>query len=201
MSWILTHTGKHFDLMQPSAENVSPLDIAHALAHLCRFNGHTHRFYSVAQHSCMVADLVPAEHRLAALLHDATEAYIGDITRPFKALLPDARQIEQYIWHAICARFRLDPELPACVQDADMIALATEKRDLMPSDGTLWPCLSGTQPLAQRLRAWSSEEAFHQYQMQLFSELTAHNRRLAVQTQQPRQPASPAYLSEGRDCA
>ena len=201
MSWITTHTGQQFDLLQPRASKVNPLDIAHSLANLCRFNGHSDRFYSVAQHSCMVADLVPEEHRLTALLHDATEAYIGDITRPLKALLPNARQIETHIWHAICARFGLNPTLPACVHDADMIALATERRDLMPPDDTPWPCLAGTQPLTQRVRPWSCEEAFHRYQMQLLNELTNNNRRQAIARHRANAPSKPAYLQEGRHCA
>lgn len=81
MNFIFTFTGKHFNVYEPEVDMIDPRDISHSLAHLCRFNGHTREFYSVAQHSCIVADLVPEEHKLAALLHDATEAYLGDMTR------------------------------------------------------------------------------------------------------------------------
>lgn len=97
MNWILTSTGKRFDLLEPDADMIDPWDICHSLAHLCRFNGHTREFYSVAQHSCIVAELVPEEHKLAALLHDATEAYLGDITRPLKQWMPDYRGFEDVI--------------------------------------------------------------------------------------------------------
>ncbi|HCF1831058.1 TPA: phosphohydrolase, partial [Pseudomonas aeruginosa] len=76
-------------------------------------------------------------------LHDATEAYIGDMVRPLKELLPDFRQIEAVIWSAICERFDLDEQLPAEVKRADLIALATERRDLMPFHQDEWGCLEG----------------------------------------------------------
>lgn len=109
MSWILTHSGRQFDLTSPTAAMISPVDIAHALSNLCRFNGHTRTHYSVAQHSMLVSSLVPEQHKLVALLHDATEAYIGDMTRPLKAIMPGFRIAEEIIWQAICDRFNLDP--------------------------------------------------------------------------------------------
>ena len=82
MTWILTWSGKRFDLFEPTPEMIDPRDIAQALGTIARFNGHTKEHYTVAQHSVIVANLVPPEHQLAALLHDATEAYIGDMVRP-----------------------------------------------------------------------------------------------------------------------
>lgn len=181
MSWILTLTGKRFELLAPTAAMIDPMDIAHSLAHQCRFNGHTKGFYSVAQHCCIVADLVPAEHQLAALLHDATEAYVGDLVRPLKQLLPDFVDIEQRVWLAICERFDLEPELPACVHDADLIALATERRDLMPNHPDAWPCLAGTQPITTIIQPWGTTQAtvnyFHRL-MQLLS--TTHRQKVAA---------------------
>lgn len=128
MTWILTQSGQQFDLLRPTASMIKPVDIAHALSRLCRFNGHTRAHYSVAQHSLIVASLVPPEHQLVALLHGATEAYIGDMTRPLKAVMPEYQYVENQIWLAVCERF----DLPSCVKQADMVALATERRDLMP---------------------------------------------------------------------
>lgn len=91
---ILTYTGLHFPLLKPEYFHFNILDIAHALSQLCRFTGHTSSFYSVAQHSVMVASLVPADQALAALMHDAAEAYLGDVSSPLKALLPDYKLIE-----------------------------------------------------------------------------------------------------------
>lgn len=89
-----TYTGKYINLLLPKAEDIVIEDIAHALAHICRFNGHCTRHYSVAQHSVLVAEAVmdacpdaPPMLALAALLHDAPEAYCGDIGRNLKRLI------------------------------------------------------------------------------------------------------------------
>ncbi|WP_397452498.1 phosphohydrolase [Pseudomonas sp. NA-150] len=180
MSVILTRFNKHFNLRSPNAELIDPRDIAHALAHLCRFYGHTSEFYSVAQHSCIVADLVPEEHKLAALLHDATEAYVGDMARPLKACLPEYRSVEYRVWKAVCKRFQLDLELPACVEKADLIALATERRDLMPSDPAIWDCLVDIEPMAERIRPWGPVEARTTYFQRLMDQLGIDHRRKAA---------------------
>jgi len=182
MTWILTRTGRRFDLLMPKASQVSTLDIAHALASICRFNGHTSRHYSVAQHSLLVASIVPPEHQLAALLHDATEAYVGDMVRPLKALLPEYSAIENGIWLAICERFNLNPELPGCVHEADMIALATERRALMPEHADSWPCLEGITPVPGRLPEWSSTHACIQYHSRLLELLQTTHRTRALST-------------------
>lgn len=146
MTWILTATGQRFDLANPTPAMVNPFDMAHALASICRFNGHTAEHYSVAEHSIRVGALVPPEDRLAALLHDATEAYIGDVSSPLKAMLPEYRRIEARIHSAICQRFAIPEEIPASVKRADLIMLATERRDLMPSHRDSWPALDGIEP-------------------------------------------------------
>lgn len=151
MSWILTYTGQTFDLRQPSALHINALDIGHALANQCRFTGHTRRFYSAAQHSLLVCQVVktmtddPAMH-LAAILHDATEAYLADIASPVKPLLSNYAELERGVWRAICRRYGLAAfaeALPAEVKHADLILLATEKRDLMPAHPAPWPILDG----------------------------------------------------------
>ncbi|WP_434699742.1 phosphohydrolase [Pseudomonas sp. D1-1] len=180
MNWILTHTGKRFDLFEPDADMIDPRDIAHSLAHLCRFNGHTHEFYSVAQHSCLVADLVPAEHKLSALLHDATEAYLGDMTRPLKEWMPYYRGFEDVIWGRICERFGLEIDLPASVHQADLIALTTERRDLMPPDPDPWDFLVGIEPAPERIRPWSPTEARLTYHQRLMDQLAIEHRRKAA---------------------
>lgn len=85
--YIETHTNRHMYPFDPSADMVCLEDIAHAVAHLCRFTGHTNRFYSVAEHSVHVSLRVPKKFAKAALLHDAAEAYMHDIPRPLKRFL------------------------------------------------------------------------------------------------------------------
>ncbi|MCP1646960.1 phosphohydrolase [Pseudomonas nitroreducens] len=172
MTWILTWSGKRFDLFEPTPEMIDPRDIAQALGTIARFNGHTKEHYTVAQHSVIVANLVPPEHQLAALLHDATEAYIGDMVRPLKEHMPAFCEVEKRIWSTICARFDIDEELPACVKQADLVALATERRDLMPEHPAPWRCLEGIEPIAGRITLWSphvSRWHFHDRLMGLLS--------------------------------
>lgn len=106
--------------------------LAHALSHLCRFNGHTRTFYSVAQHSVLVSRLVPPEHALAALLHDGSEAFLGDVASPLKALLPDYRALEATMQARVLEAFGLPASLPECVHVADRMALCIEARSLLP---------------------------------------------------------------------
>ncbi|MCF5056757.1 phosphohydrolase [Pseudomonas proteolytica] len=177
MTWILTQSGQQFDLLRPTASMIKPVDIAHALSRLCRFNGHTQAHYSVAQHSLIVASLVPAEHQLVALLHDATEAYIGDMTRPLKAVLPEYQYVEHQIWLAVCDRFDIQPDLPACVKQADMVALATERRDLMPEHPGVWDCLAGIQPMQEVIVPLPTEYASAAFFSQLMALMQSNHRR------------------------
>ena len=110
--WIQTYTGRKVDLLAPLPGQFDPVDITWHLAHLCRFTGATHRFYSVAEHSVLVCQHVmqltndPDTHR-AALLHDGTEAYLGDVSRPLKKLLPTYMGIEHAFEEIITRRFAL----------------------------------------------------------------------------------------------
>lgn len=146
MSRILTHTGRMVDLLAPDPDDIDPRDIAHALSHLCRFTGHCLHFYSVAQHSVHVACLLPRELRFVGLMHDATEAYVADMATPLKNLLPGYQEIEAGVWAAVATRFNLPQELPPAVKRADLVMLATEKRDLLPNHPEPWPSLANVQP-------------------------------------------------------
>lgn len=159
MTWILTAGGRHFDYRDPRPEDIHILDIAQALACECRYNGHTRGFYSVAQHAWHASHIVPHEHALEALLHDATEAYCKDIPRPLKHLLPDYREIEERVDGVIRAAFGLPASMSPAVKQADVVMLATERRDLMPADETPWAILEGIEALPRKIIAMPPAKA------------------------------------------
>jgi hypothetical protein len=126
-----THTGKLIDLREFSEADVRLPDISHALSMLNRFTGHTTQPYSVAQHSVVVSKLVPQEDALWGLLHDASEAYLGDVARPLKAMLPEYVALEKRIQQVIARAFGLRWPAPPSVKAADNRALIWEKQFLL----------------------------------------------------------------------
>jgi uncharacterized protein len=132
--WMQTWTGKRFYPLDPRPEDFDIDDIGHALANVCRFAGHSREFYSVAQHSFYVSALLPPPLAKLGLLHDAAEAYIGDMVRPLKRMaeMQVYCDLETRLWGCIAAKFDLldvsDPE--GLLKTADNIMLATERRDL-----------------------------------------------------------------------
>ena len=123
---IRTWSGVFFSPLEPHPEDIRPEDIAHALSLLCRANGHFKCFYSVGQH-CLACEAearaagLPRSVRLACLLHDASEAYISDITRPVKLGLPEYRVIEKRLQDTIYRRFGIDPEDSAVMSEVSRI--------------------------------------------------------------------------------
>lgn len=110
MSYITTYTGKHFDPTAPDASLFDVRDIAHALSLTCRGNGHVKTFFSVGQHcvNCALeAELrgFPTRVVLACLLHDASEAYMSDVPRPFKHALPSYVEAEENLLEMIYEKF------------------------------------------------------------------------------------------------
>ena len=143
--WIQTYRGR-FWVLDPRPEDVNIEDLAHHLANICRFSGACNVFYSVAQHSVLVSNLVRTSQELAGLFHDAAEAYIGDINTPLKRSLSEGgyipgdlgrlvlgylESIEHNISSAIFEHFQITKYNRQEVKKADMIALYMEKRDLM----------------------------------------------------------------------
>ena len=138
--WIQTYTGEKFNFSNPTSAMIHLIDIAEALSKIVRFTGHTKEPYTVAQHSYYVMKEVKRmgggiEEQLWALLHDATEAYIGDINRPLKFTIGAViKEIEHKVMDAILDRFDLHQNsIPAIVKEADEILLHVERRDLLPA--------------------------------------------------------------------
>lgn len=133
-STMQTYTGRLIDLANFTEQDVQLPDIAHALSLINRFTGHSKCPYSVAQHSVMVSRLTHPDHARWGLLHDASEAYLGDVATPLKSLLPGYRQLEERVQRVIANVFGLSWPMPPEVKHADLRALMAEKRDLLPSD-------------------------------------------------------------------
>lgn len=146
MSWIHTHTGKSLDLLDPQPDQICIEDVAHALGRVGRYTGHSHHFYSVAEHSVLCRrhvdisefrrDDLEGQRRLRrqTLMHDATEAYVNDLASPLKRLCADYQAIEARVWIAIVAHFGLDLVHPFEVRKIDLRMLATEAPQVLP-----WP--------------------------------------------------------------
>ncbi len=159
--FVETVSGQSIDLLSPAPNHIHIIDVAHGLALECRWYNQIRELYSVAQHSVMVSMLVPPEHALWGLLHDASEAYIGDVARPLKQspLLTGYRMIEAGLMRAVSIRFSLNMEVPASVKVADKVALATEFRDLRGDSADVAYGKAGAMPVAQRIVPVSSETA------------------------------------------
>ena len=135
--WMQTFLGNDFVFEEP--ENIQIEDIAHSLGNLCRFGGHCRPFYSVADHSLHVSQR--CKHKLWGLLHDASEAYIGDIIQPFKynpRWYPFLKQLETIIEKVIAKKFNLPWPMPDEIKMVDARMWATEQRDLMNQPNFDW---------------------------------------------------------------
>lgn len=166
--WIQTSSGEAFDLLDPDPAVINIQDIAFALSNLCRFTGHVD-FYSVAQHSCIVSDNLPADLRFVGLMHDATEAYIGDISAPLRLCLPAVRAIEDRIWQAIATRYRLPAEIPPVVKQVDTSLLLAERDQFMKEPPRDWGVDAAPWPIT-KIRTWNPGEAEYEF-LQRFESL------------------------------
>jgi 5'-nucleotidase len=170
---IQTYSGKDFYLLDPKPLDVDLETIAHALSLLCRYGGHVRHFYSVAEHCVLMSHVVPEEHALAALLHDAAEAYVVDVPTPLKRLLIGYASIEANVLRAIGGRYGvvLDP-LPPAVKDVDLRIVLDERRALMGPPASPWAMDSrGLEPLGVHVRGLKPRFAEGLY-LDRFMELT-----------------------------
>jgi hypothetical protein len=135
---ILTFSGKYFDFADPDPKTVDIIDIAQGLSLICRFAGQCLDFYSVAEHSCHVHDVLPKEYKKWGLLHDRDEAYITDVVKPLKNLLPDYQRIERQVGKVTAQALCLEGEQPHIVGMADLHAIICEQEYLMPPNNYEW---------------------------------------------------------------
>lgn len=173
------HSGLKVPLEDPRFHHIQPSDIAHHLARITRFNGGTHTPYSVAQHCCVVADILQGQKHsallvLRGLLHDAHEAYVGDVISPVKLQLFGGEDIPESVWDRLTGNFDAAIEtrfqLRALTQEefnlvaaADQTALVTEWRDLR-SD----PCPEQGLPASFTIKPWSWHVAEEKFLMRFY---------------------------------
>ena len=134
-AWIQTFTNKKFHILNPRQKEICIEDIAHSLSLQCRFTGHVKWHYSVAQHCVYASRIVPFEFALEALMHDSSEAYICDMSRPLKHYTDagtEYLEIESEIEYVIAKKFGLPRPMSPQVKDADNQMLYAEKAQLMP---------------------------------------------------------------------
>lgn len=161
-----TASGRAFWTMDPCVDDVYIEDIAWQLARQCRFNGALRygvEIYTVAQHCCLVSDHLPLELKLEGLLHDAAEAYTGDMIKPIKLQLPGWKTIEHRVERVIRQRYGLPLTMTPAVKEQDRAAVATEHRDLQYHTGEVdwgdwkqhcWP---------ERIYPWSVSTAREEF--------------------------------------
>lgn len=157
--WMQTYSGRQYWPLDPRAEDVAIWDIAAALGKLCRFSGHSRRFYSVAEHCVLLArsSACPPALRLVALMHDASEAYVTDVIRPIKPYLGGYAEIEDRNMRAIAQRFGFTWPMPAIVKDLDNRMLAAERDQVMASPPAPWAI--DCPPLDVELQLWTPDRA------------------------------------------
>lgn len=158
-AWLQCFTGRRFYPLDPDPAEIDIRDIAHALAAKARYAGMTDEPFSVAQHSVLVSRAVPKEHRLIALMHDASEAYLPDVPRPLKRLpiMAAYREAEDRLMRAIAARFGFAWPEPPEVKAIDDRMIPTEARQLFRRRHPSWR--DHAEPLPFRIYPQSARDA------------------------------------------
>lgn len=172
--YVTTYSGRRFHILDPQPDEIDIYDIAWALSHVCRFTGHVKYLYTVAQHCVLVSYVCDPTYALQGLLHDASEAFICDVSRPVKYLAQMAgyRDIERVIQRTIYRKFGVSEEEHPSVKLADTRVLFTEKRDLLPVH-VKWDW--AVRPLPSKIVPWTCEKVRMMF-MQRFLELTDYGK-------------------------
>lgn len=158
---MFTFTGKRFKPLEPDPDLICIEDIAHALSNISRYGGHCHRFFSVADHSIRVAERTSDKNEIWSLLHDAPEAYLGDIPAPLKQTgeFSFYNIAEKTLMDAICEKWNLPKEEPEEVKYWDLTIRATEMRDITSIPKEFWNGNDIIKPLDERINPMSSDNA------------------------------------------
>ena len=169
---IKTASGHYFDLADPKPEDVDIESIAAALSKTCRFGGHCPEFYSVAQHS-VLASLLSETHPFEVLLHDAAEAYVGDVVKPLKNMLGKQFHIvEQRVSIAIARKFKAFHSDTEEIKRCDHLMLKSEKIFFWPEDKEEWLGFKGLPIAYESIDCWDPKRAETEF-LSRFNELVA----------------------------
>ena len=155
--WIQTYTGRKFYPLNPNIDDIDIVDIAHSLSMLCRYNGHSTCFYSVAEHSVYVSQYVKPESALTGLLHDASEAYLGDISKPIKPFLVGYEKFENRLMELISEKYNLIYPFPKNIKEIDCAILTDEKEIIMAESEYKWSGLK--KPIGVDIECWLPAKA------------------------------------------
>lgn len=162
------HTGRYVNPLDLKVDDIDIGDIAHHLANQCRFSGATYAPYSVAQHAVLVTRFLrdageSLDTQFVGLMHDASEAYLQDVARPLKEdpyFGKAYRGAENRAEKVVAEAFGYELPFPEIIKVADMILLATERRDLMPyPDESEWAVLDGVVPMEDGIQPWTFRRA------------------------------------------
>ena len=172
-AWIQTFSGGQFHILDPQQDEILITDIGHALAMLCRFTGHTRKFYSIAEHCVLGSRIVPPKDALYFLMHDSSESYLNDINRPLKHFTGVGSEylpVEKVVMEAILHKFRLPLEEPPSIKKFDNAMLFAEKEQLLvPMEwDAKW---NDVKPADIKVKCWAPEVAEVEF-LHRFYELT-----------------------------
>lgn len=159
--WMQTYTGVQFWPLDPRMEDIRFADIAMALSRICRFGGHCTHFYSVAEHSVHVASKAPNELKLQALMHDAAEAYLGDVVRAIKRNLPNYERIEARLERLIFEKFGIEYPCHPTVKALDDGILVDEREQNMVIPPAPWT--GAITPIGVTLEFWTPSQARYEF--------------------------------------
>lgn len=167
--WIETYKGHAFYFDHPEEDTIDIEDIAQSLSQICRYVGHTNRFFSVAEHCVLMVEYIQKElglgleQRLMVLLHDASETYTGDLSSPFKAYVgADFKEIENKIQEVICKKFRIKYPFPSWLKTLDTRMRLDEKNSVLNPSHNIWHT-EGLEPLGIEIEGWSPETARNKF--------------------------------------
>jgi hypothetical protein len=169
-NWMQTYTGRKFYPLDPRPEDIDIMDIAHCLARMCRYSGHTKKFYSVAEHSVLMAEAFP-QYAAIAILHDAAEAFFGDLPKPIKVMIPEFKRYENYLLSMIYSKFTnipFDEITIEQIEQMDLYMLWIEKSSPLLMGGhdeIVWDCLNyyNSKPVLETIQAWDPVTAEQKY--------------------------------------